>query len=150
MFHLDLNPKKSPPFCLTITSSSSTSHNENNWDLWHRRLSHPHVSRLESIFNSQLLSDKLTVKNNVCKHCQTSVLSKFAKLPFVSSTTEVDAPFNLIHCDLWGPSPILSRLVYKYFVLFIDHFTRFTWVYFLCAKSELVNIAKYFVTMIEK
>ena len=112
-------------------------------------MGHPHANRLESVCNSQLLPDKLTVKNNVFKHCQTCVLGKFAKLSFASSTSEVDAPFDLIHCDLWGPSPILSRLRYKYFVLFIDHFTRFTWVYFLRAKSELANIAKNFVTMIE-
>ena len=57
---------------------------------------------------------------------QTCVLGKFAKLPFASSNTKVDAPFDLILCDLWEPSPILSRLGYKYFVLFIDHCTRFT------------------------
>ena len=149
LFHLDLNQKKSPPFCLIVTSSSSTSHEKNTWDLWHRRLGHPHASRLESMFKSKVLPDKLIVKNNDFQHCQTCVLGKFAKLPFTSSTTKVDASFDLIHCDLWGPSPILSKLGYKYFVLFIDHFTRFTWVYFLHAKSELENIAKNFVTMIE-
>ena len=62
------------------------------------------------MFKSQLLLDKLIVKNNDFQHCQTCVLGKFAKLPFVSSNTKVDAPFDLIHCDLWGPSPILFRL----------------------------------------
>ena len=110
LFHLDLNQKKSPPFCLTVMSSSSTSHVQNTWDFWHRRL--------ESMFKSQLLLDKLIVKNNDFQHCQTRVLGKFAKLPFASSTTKFDAPCDLIYCDLWGPSPILSRLWNKYFFPF--------------------------------
>lgn len=86
---------------------------------------------------------------NVFTNCQSFALGKFAKLPFVYSTTQVDAPFHLIHCDLWDPSLVLSRLGYKYFALFIDHFTQFTWVYFLHTKYDLANIAQAFVAMIE-
>lgn len=91
------------------------------------------------MFSSQILP--LNSKNNIIRHCQTCVLSKFVKLYFVSSTAKVD--------PLWGPSPILSKLSYTSFVLFIDHFTCYTWVYFLLVKSELATVAKTFILMIE-
>lgn len=101
------------------------------------------------MFKFNFLLEKLNFKPISYKNSQSCALGKFAKLPFDSSTTQVDAPFHLLHCDLWGPSPVLSKLGYKYFVLFIDQFSRYSWVYFLRVKSELANIANNFITMIE-
>ncbi|CAN1328581.1 Retrovirus-related Pol polyprotein from transposon TNT 1-94, partial [Linum perenne] len=81
-----------------------------------------------------------------CLHC---IEAKTVALPFHSSTTEIHEPFALIHTDVWGPSPVTSRLGYRYFVLFIDHKTRYTWVYFLRLKSELIQVLKEFVTMVQ-
>ncbi|CAN1179912.1 Retrovirus-related Pol polyprotein from transposon RE1, partial [Linum perenne] len=81
----------------------------------------------------------------VCEHC---IEAKTHALPFGNSTTEISDPFHLIHTDLWGPAPVTSRLGFRYFALFIDHHTRFTWIYFLRHKSELLTAAKEFVAMI--
>lgn len=101
------------------------------------------------MFTSSFLPEKLNFKPISYKNCQSCALGKFAKFPFDSSTTQVDAPFHLLHCDLWGPSLVLFKLGNKYFVLFIDQFSRYTWVYFLQVKSERANIAKNFITMID-
>ncbi|CAN0899653.1 Retrovirus-related Pol polyprotein from transposon RE1 [Linum grandiflorum] len=119
------------------------------WDLWHSRLGHPHSLRLQSMFKNKLLPDSLdlsVISNSKCMSC---VAAKMAQLPFSNSTREITEPFHVIHTDLWGPSPVTSRLGYRYFALFIDHATRYTWIYFLRMKSELEAVATEFVNMIQ-
>ena len=48
-------------------------------------------------------------------------------------------------CDVWGISPIVSHAGYKYFVTFIDDYSRFTWVYFLQSKAEVFSVFQRFV-----
>lgn len=101
--------------------SPSTSVND-TWDLSHLHLHHPHTIILEYMFKSNFLPEKMNFKPVSFKICQSQALEKFAKLPFDSSTTQIDAPFCLLHYDLWGSSLVLSKLGYRYFVLFIDQF----------------------------
>lgn len=42
---------------------------------------------------------------------------------------------------------VISRLAYRYFVLFIDDCTRYAWVYFMRHKSEGSPISKPDLTM---
>jgi hypothetical protein len=48
-----------------------------------------------------------------------------------------------------GISPMIFHAQYKYFVTFIDDFSRYTWVYFLRSKSEVMSFFQIFVTFIE-
>ena len=68
--------------------------------------------------------------------------SKSHTLPFKLSSTNYYAPFDLIVSDVWGSYPIISRLGYKYFIIFIDQVSRYTWIFFLKHKSEVPNIVK--------
>jgi hypothetical protein len=54
-----------------------------------------------------------------------------------------------MHSDVWGISPVISHARYKYFVAFIDDFSRYTWVYFLLAKSKVLFVFQTFVAYIE-
>ncbi|RVW49359.1 Retrovirus-related Pol polyprotein from transposon TNT 1-94 [Vitis vinifera] len=55
-----------------------------------------------------------------------------------------------IHSDLWGPSPVESHSGCRYYVTFIDDFSRKVWVYFLKAKDEVFGKFKEWKTMVEK
>jgi len=46
-------------------------------------------------------------------------------------------------------SPMISHAQYKCFVTFINDFSRYTWVYFLRSKSEVMSVFQTFVTFIE-
>ena len=46
-------------------------------------------------------------------------------------------PFELVHYDVWGPCPVLSSIVFKYFVTFVDDFSRVTWLYPMKSLFEL-------------
>ena len=57
--------------------------------------------------------------------------------------------FDLIHSDVWGPSPVSSHEKFKYYVTFIDDHSRFTWVYFLCSKFEVYHTFTEFLVYVD-
>jgi transposase InsO family protein len=56
----------------------------------------------------------------------------------------------LIHTDICGPITPESFSGKRYFISFIDDFSRKTWVYFLKEKSEAFEVFKKFKVMVEK
>jgi hypothetical protein len=73
-----------------------------------------------------------------------------SRIPLVAVEHKSRTPFDIIHSDVWGPSPVLSFNSHRYFVLFTDDFSRYTWVYFLKTKSEVFEIFHQFQKMIER
>ena len=47
------------------------------------------------------------------------------------------APFELVHYDVWGPCLVMSPTVFKYFVTFVDDFSRVTWLYLMKIRYEI-------------
>lgn len=48
-----------------------------------------------------------------------------------------------------GPSPVVSSQGFKYYVIFVDSFSRFTWFYPLKCKSEFFSVFVRFQNMAE-
>jgi hypothetical protein len=44
---------------------------------------------------------------------------------------------DYIHSDLWDPSKVPSKGGARYFVAFIDDYSRKLWMYFLKKKSDV-------------
>jgi hypothetical protein len=55
----------------------------------------------------------------------------------------------LIHSDVCGPMSVESVSGFKYFVLFIDDYSRKTWIYFLKAKDEVFDKFQEFRALVE-
>lgn len=55
---------------------------------------------------------------------------------FPYSITTMTSTFDLIYVDIWGPNSIQAYDSSKYFLTFVDHYTRCTCVYLLKTKSE--------------
>ena len=94
---------------------------------WHKRLGHPSDRTLQYLVRhfSLPLSSK-SVSSNLCPSCQ---CSKSHKLPFSESSLKSRGPLDLIYTDVWGPSPIDSMDNFKYYIIFVDHFTKYVWFY---------------------
>ncbi|TQD88564.1 hypothetical protein C1H46_025883 [Malus baccata] len=56
---------------------------------------------------------------------------------------------EMVHSDLYGPINPVSNGNKKYFISFIDDFSRKTWVYFLQEKSEAFEAFKSFKALVE-
>ena len=53
--------------------------------------------------------------------------------------------FELLHMDLFGPTTYTSIGGNKYGFVIVDDYTRYTWVFFLVDKSDVVATFKSFV-----
>ena len=69
--------------------------------------------------------------------------------PFPISTNKVKKPFQLLHADLWGPTPFVSLNGFHFYLVLVDEFTKFTWVYLLKHKLDTFAIFKQFTTLIQ-
>ena len=74
---------------------------------------------------------------------------KQTALPFNNSVSHALSSFDLIHSDVWGPSPISTPGGSRYFVIFVDDFSRYTWIYLFKNRCELYQIYRDFTKMIE-
>jgi len=118
--------------------------------LWHARLGHPSFHTIDSLTKSSFIScsDKLIgLDSSLCVGCN---LGKSHRLPFSINNTCCDLPFDLLHCDLWGPSPICSTTGFRYYAVFVDDCTRFSWFFPLKHKSDFfdtfINFQQYIET----
>jgi hypothetical protein len=68
-----------------------------------------------------------------CEHC---VYGKQNRVRFSSRETRAERTLQLVHNDVFGPMSIPSLGKFVYYVSFIDHFSRNTWIYFLRKKFE--------------
>lgn len=99
----------------------------------HCRLGHPCLPSLK-----KLCPQFSKVSSVDCESCQ------FAKHHRVSSSPRINkcasSPFDLVHSDVWGPCPISSKPGFKYFVTFVDDYSRVTWLYLMKSRSELFSL----------
>uniref|UniRef100_A0A2N9FUI2 Integrase catalytic domain-containing protein n=1 Tax=Fagus sylvatica TaxID=28930 RepID=A0A2N9FUI2_FAGSY len=51
--------------------------------------------------------------------------------------------------DLWGPAPVTASNDFRFYLVFVDEFTKFTWVYLLKHKSDTFQVFTQFRAMIE-
>ena len=61
----------------------------------------------------------------------------------------VFAPFELVHYDVWGPFLIWSPNGFKYFVTFVDDFSRVIWLYIIKSCYELFSYFSAFCVEIQ-
>ena len=111
--------------------------NYEEFSLWHQRLGHPSSRILQALKNDNLICFSRWNKiPSVCESCQ---LGKACKQPFGLSNNKSEFPLHKIHCDLWGPSPINSSQNFRYYALFVDDNTRFSWLYPLKSKTDFLD-----------
>lgn len=99
---------------------------------WHHRLGHPSLHVFRRLVSQQCLN----VSNISTLDCNSCCINKSHKLAFsntssISSTT----PLEYIYTDVWT-SPIHSHDGFKYYIIFVDHYTKYIWLYPLKQKSD--------------
>ena len=54
-------------------------------------------------------------------------------------------PFDLVHCDIWGPYSVSSHAGHRYFPTLGNDYSRFTWIFLLKQKFDVgIVIPKFF------
>ena len=117
--------------------------------LWHQRLGHLCSKLLHSTLSSFNNNVKISVHDDICSQCKSCISAKMHKLPFPQHIMSSTSPLKLVHSDVWGPTPVTFVLSYKYYVIFVDDFTRFTWLFLLKHKSEVFTVFLHFKALVE-
>ena len=125
IFHL------SSPLCSTTYTSTESPL------LLHSCLGHPSLSKFQKLgphFSSLSLLE--------CKSCQ---LGKHTRVSFPKRLDpRTKSPFKLVHTNVQGPSRFASTLGFRYFVTFIDDYSRCTWLFLMKTQAELFSIFQKF------
>ena len=118
--------------------------------LWHLRFGHLNFGGLELLSKKKMVRGLSCINHpdQVCEGC--SLGKQFTKSFPKESTTRAQKPLKLIHTNVCGPIKPSSLGKNNYFLLFIDDFSRKTWVYFLKQKSEAFRAFKKFKGVVEK
>jgi hypothetical protein len=107
-------------------------------DMWHQRLGHPGSFALQKVFSQNNLlcfpSNKSAI---VCNACQ---MAKRHQLPFHNSSALSTVPLELVHTDVWGPA-LHSSSGCRYYVSFIDDFSRFSWIYTISLRFTVYSLS---------
>ncbi|KAG8495219.1 hypothetical protein CXB51_012817 [Gossypium anomalum] len=134
----------SPKSALTLGKNSFSTTTDSSL-LWHSRLGHASISRLNKMpLHPCNFSNSTSIQN-----CPVCPLAKQNRLPFPLSNTRAETTFSLLHLDLWGPYRVSTHSGHRYFLTIVDDFTRLTWVYLLRLKSDVPVQLKQFFRMIQ-
>ena len=118
LYYLESSP---PGACFAISKPK----------LLHDRLGHPSLPKLKMMVPS--------LKNLRVLDCESCQLGKHVRSSFPQTVQRCNSAFSTIHSDIWGPSRVTS-FGFRYFVTFIDEFSRCTWVYLMKDRFELLPI----------
>ena len=89
-----------------------------NESLWHRKLGHMSEKGMKMLLLKGKLPKLKSINLNMCESC---ILGKQKNVSFFKTgRTSKVGKLELVHFDLWGPSPIASLGSSRYYITFID------------------------------
>ncbi len=109
--------------------------------LFHKRLGHPNftlvqgLSATKAISNVQIKSRDLGLEY-ICEPC---IRAKSHLLPFNKNNIVARAkyPLQKVHSDMNGPLPVATFTGNRYFLIFIDDYSRYQHTFVIKRRSEL-------------
>lgn len=116
---------------------------------WHKRLGHVGIKPLRSLLSTSNIHPPISNAIEV-QQCDVCTQGKLHRHPFRSrSNYRSTAKGQLIHSDV-GCFEEVSREGYKYWVTYIDDYSKFTMVYMMKSKDATFNCFKLFRAFFEK
>jgi hypothetical protein len=123
-------------------------HERTSLDGWHKHLGHPSQKLVTQIIKSFSLPIKH--KDHVSYLCTSCSNNKTHKQPFRPTSLVSHAPLDLIYTDVWGPSNIVGLDGSRFYLILVDHFTKYIWFYPMSNKSYVSSIFPQFKHLVEK
>ena len=121
-------------------------HEQTSLDGWHKRLGHPSypiVKNLVSTFSLPTTTNKMTM---LCHSCS---INKSHQQPFRTTSLSSTGPLEIIYTDVWGPTHSTGLDGSRYYLLFVDHYTKYMWFYPMATKSSVSTIFPQFKIFVE-
>ncbi|CAI7856189.1 unnamed protein product [Closterium sp. NIES-54] len=111
--------------------------------LWHHRLGHPSLPRLQGMASCTLVSglprSLPPLPPRPAPTCVPCVKSRQRAAPQSSEFPPTEAPLQNLHMDVWGPARVRGQGHERYFLLVVDDYLRYTTVFPLRSKGEVIE-----------
>nr|GEV40685.1 hypothetical protein [Tanacetum cinerariifolium] len=126
--------------CLLAKASSSQS-----W-LWHQHFSHLNFATINNLVKNNLVQGLPKMKfekDHLCSACEQGKIHRKhhkSKTDFASNK-----PLYLLHMDLCRPMHVQSINGKRYVLVVVDHYSRYTRVFFLHSKEEASEVIISFI-----
>lgn len=118
-------------------SESSLFTSSDDIKTWHRKMGHLNETDMKLALRRKLLHGFQFNPAEKLGNCEICIQGKFSRLPFrVTSDKRIDL-LHTIHSDVCGPCRVKSPGGARYFVTFIDEYSRYSRVFFLKQKNEV-------------
>ena len=110
--------------------------------LWHRRMGHPGVNAMREMhkiyFGQGAVSFPKSQINDI--FCESCIFAKASRLPFSRVTAKSSTrPGEILYTDM-GTLPIVTFSGYRYFIVFVDEYTRFLFTFLMKTRDEVYHI----------
>lgn len=138
----------SPSTCTATEQAVLASQSSESQVMWHRRLGHLNRRSMDLLKGMAVGID---YDNSNFKSCVPCIQGKQARLPFPKkSFNRAKDILGLVHTDLCGPMSKPSLSGCRYFLTFIDDYSRKTYIYFLRSKDQVFDKFREYKALVEK
>jgi hypothetical protein len=135
------------PSLANSTSPTALLGERTSAEQWHKCLGHPALHTVKHVISKFSLPVSSNKSAASCVSCQQA---KAHQLPFPTSSSIFTRPLELLFSEVWGPSPVVSSNGNKYYVTFIDAFSKFTWLFPIQCKFDVFSVFNKFLLMVER
>ena len=135
-----------------INIYDNSSDDVSSQQLWHARFGHLNLKYMQQMASNELATGiRLNnMSSNETLDCEACTLGKMHRSSFPKqSKHRATKILELVHSDLCGPMQVNSTGGSRYLLTFTDDYSRYTHVYFLKRKSEVLEKFKEFVMLAE-
>ncbi|KAB2605750.1 hypothetical protein D8674_005467 [Pyrus ussuriensis x Pyrus communis] len=108
---------------------------DTSYILWHKRLGHISKERIMKLSKVELIPKLDFTFANECVDYLKGKMTNFRKMDAKRS----QGLLKIIHTDICGPFPVKTICGHRYFVNFIDDFSRLGYTFLIIEKSEALN-----------
>ena len=113
---------------------------------WHKKLAHRNLNDINKMQKDGLLI-KACNCSNICESC---IKGKLSCKPFPKKSSSItEETFDIVVSDVCGPFPVDSVGGSRYFVTFIDVYSRYSKVFFIKNKSDVAENVKNYVKSVK-
>jgi transposase InsO family protein len=145
LYKLDLDPNYPSSHNVFATIGSKRVNDEFSSMLWHRRLGHISREIIERLTTDGILDSLDFSDFQTCVDCVKGKLMRARK----KGATRSEGLLEIIHTDICGPFTPSTLGGYKYFITFIDDFSRYGYIFLIHEKSEALDMFKIYKAEIE-
>ncbi|GKB65422.1 retrotransposon protein, putative, ty1-copia subclass [Tanacetum coccineum] len=146
IYEIDLHNSNTNDSSMYVVSNKRAKLNLDSTLLWHCRLGHISMKRIEKLQHDGLLNSTDIESFDKCISC---LSRKMARKPYSHQVERANDLLGLIHTDVCGLFRTVSRQGASYFVTFTDDVSRYGYVYLLKHKHEVFENFKVFQKEVE-